>query len=278
MQLATDHGVKPDSLITDFVVYNMSAADPHYKALCNERKSEGIECFCVISDGKSCGPSRVVVLETNHVFGNQWNSKPDAHSEQGYRLFNWFEHYRDYGPNKRGHYLKITPEMRELCRLTHVCGYCGAEYYGIENASKFCSACLDSGYLEKKNLHLLRLMPVDINGRIRTDRPELTEEELAWLMPIYVERQTTGTNSRNAARLKKQREDIEHKFEVEMANAKTERDGLIWLMDHNISIDNVIYYNHTAKFSFGWRSPIGAEVKSKLLNVLSEFPFDYEIK
>mgnify|MGYP000721086373 CR=1 FL=1 len=62
------------------------------------------------------------------------------------------------------------------------------------------------------------------------------------------------------------------------AKAKAEHDGMIWLMDHGISIDNVIYYNHTGKFSFGWRTPLAKDVVSRILDVISEFPFAYEIK
>jgi len=47
---------------------------------------------------------------------------------------------------------------------------------------------------------------------------------------------------------------------------------------NGIKIDNCIYYSHTDRFSFGWRSPVSAEVVSEILNVISEFPFLYEIK
>lgn len=52
---------------------------------------------------------------------------------------------------------------------------------------------------------------------------------------------------------------------------------MIWLLDHGLPLDNVIYYSHTDKFGFGWRSPVSPEVKSKILDLMSEFPFNYEI-
>ena len=49
-------------------------------------------------------------------------------------------------------------------------------------------------------------------------------------------------------------------------------------MDHGVSIDNCIYYSHTGRFGFGWREPVGQAVYSALVDVLCEFPFDYDIK
>ena len=53
---------------------------------------------------------------------------------------------------------------------------------------------------------------------------------------------------------------------------------MVWLLDRNINAENCIYYSHTRKFCFGWRNPVSESVKSALLDVLVEFPFDYEIK
>lgn len=61
-------------------------------------------------------------------------------------------------------------------------------------------------------------------------------------------------------------------------NATTERDGKLWIWDHGFSLDNVIYYSHTGRFCFGWRQPVSDSVASKLLDVMSEFPFPYTIK
>lgn len=51
-----------------------------------------------------------------------------------------------------------------------------------------------------------------------------------------------------------------------------------WLLDHGISIENVIYYSHTDTFCFGWRDKCGAEFVGQVLEVISEFPYPYEIK
>jgi len=52
-------------------------------------------------------------------------------------------------------------------------------------------------------------------------------------------------------------------------------------MDHGAGpklLDNFIFYPHTERFAFGWRSPIVGDIKKDLLEILgSEFPFDYDI-
>lgn len=207
-----------------------------------------------------------IELETKYLFDNQWNT-PDK------RVFDWYEHIFLNKDIREGHWLEITTEMKRIRLNTQRCGYCGA-HYQVQQGYVFCDKCLDSEYLEENNLPLLRLLPVSA----KQDRPELTEAELGWLMPLYVERQTTGADSRNANKLKKQRLDIIAELKKTVETAHDKHDGFIWLMDSDVNIDNCIYYEHTNKFSFGWRSPVSASVKSRLLDILVEFPFEYEIK
>lgn len=304
MKFATNEGHKPDGIQTELVVYRLNIGLAHvlkrgqwsqadyyekpeekaqYDAIIAERKASGVQlmrCYSPVRPGEkfNLGPSRTVTLETKHLFGNQWNTAPDDYSAQGLRVHNWYE---EIVPNKTlmiGHYLKITDEMRALCANTFKCGYCAAEYYGEENEGAFCSKCLDSPYLKEKDLPLLRLLPVPIDDR-HQERGELTSEEKAEILPVFVQRQTTGADSRNAQRLKKQREDLLHDCELAIGHAKAKRDGMLWLMDHGISIENAIYYSHTGKFGFGWRDDgLGDAVANELQGKLAEFPFQFEIK
>jgi hypothetical protein len=216
-----------------------------------------------------------VTLETKFLFTNQWNTAPTETSDKGLRVFDWAEAIY---PNKRikeGQYLEVTKEMTDLLKNTLKCGYCGAQYNKTD-APEFCEKCLDSEYLEKNQIHLLRLKP--IYGKSFPNRAELTDSETAVLIPEYTRQQTTATGSRAVAKLNRRRQQIEDAFKKDTYAAKTEHDGLIWLMDHNVNTGNCIYYNHTDKFSFGWRQPVSAEVKSSLLDILCEFPYAYEIK
>jgi hypothetical protein len=70
--------------------------------------------------------------------------------------------------------------------------------------------------------------------------------------------------------------EILEKYQKQTTNATNERDGMLWLWEHNVPLDNVIYYSHTGRFAFGWRSPLAPEVRSRLLEILSEFPGEYD--
>ena len=243
-----------------------------YEALRAKLRKTNGECFNVYADTRKrdrpeAGP---VELETEHLFSNQWNSTT-------HRLFDWYEGIVPNARIKEGHWLEITKEMREIRRATLVCGYCG-KHESIEGATEtggFCDKCLDSEFLKGAELHLLRLLPVELHMPTRVT---LTDEERETLMPLYVKRQTTGEDSRNVRKLKKQRTAIQAKREKTINAANTEADGLTWLMDNNLSIDNVIYYDRRGVFTFGWRQPVSDEVASAVLDKISEFPFDYEIK
>jgi hypothetical protein len=118
------------------------------------------------------------------------------------------------------------------------------------------------------------LMPVSFNR----SRKLLTKDESAILAPLYIERQTVGSSSRAVAKRNRQRQDAIDKAAESIKSAEDKRDGVLWLLDHNFDVDNVIYYKHTNRFCFGWRSPLEEAVADRLLQIISEFPFDYEIK
>lgn len=233
--------------------------------------------------GSTTGPSlrndtEEVEIETACLFDNQWNTTTD-------RVFDWYQYYEVNRANlARGHWLELTPEMIAARRDTLRCGYCGKHYgplHGPAPENGFCDACLDSPYLKESELHLLRLRSL-AQERTKSgqyaNRPPLTKAEREELLPRYIARQTTGTDSRARAKRDKQRADVLKEYEEDTAKATTERDGKLWLWDKGIDLDNVIFYSHTGRFSFGWRSPVSAAVESKLLDVLSEFPFSYDIK
>ena len=261
--------------------FNIDKRDEHaaYNALREKLQADGRHFFNVWDDGSSRGgrckiEEGVITLDCSHLFSDQWNTAEDSPTNPGFRVFDWYEGIVHNKRIKKGHWLEITDEMRELRRNTHICGYCGKQ----EPAAKgytFCPHCLDSEYLKSRELYLLRMLPIEQH---LPARPPLTEAELAHLMPQYIERQTTGADSRAVRRQAEARADVIAKRDKDIESANTRHDGLIWLLDRNVSINNVIYYEHTGVFTFGWRSPVSDEVASELLNIISEFPFPYEIK
>jgi hypothetical protein len=212
-----------------------------------------------------------ITLETKHLFNNQWNTAPTETSENGLRVFDWEEPIYPNSHIKEGHWLEQTPEMDEIRRNTVKCGYCGKE----EPAAKgyvFCPHCLGSEYLKESDLRLLRLVPIYLTWKMKV--PELTEAEKAWLVPKYTDFQLKSGLTRDGKRIEAARLSIEKKFN----SAKDEYAGLTWLLDNGVRTDNCIFYDHTGRFCFGWRNPVSAAVKSRLLDILVEFPFDYDIK
>lgn len=225
-----------------------------------------------------------IELETEHLFDNQWNTTCS------HRVFDWYETIYPNKDIKAGHYLDITEEMVRIRETTFGCGYCGKQYTELPekyalgqsatllltSGSYFCAACLDSPYLKMEDLHLLRLHPVT---RRWESFPPLSAEELAELHPIYVHRQTTEAGSRAVLQIQKLRQEISAKRDRDVRRAEMEFSGMTWLMDHNVSTENVIYYSHNERFSFGWRnSGLDKAVAAELRTKLAGFPFPYDIK
>lgn len=286
--------------------YYLDTRDPDQLAQWNELKkrmraeeSAGTRGHKMHSHSGKGGPDKrtdslPVQIELAHMFENQWNTAPFEGFPQGYRAFDFYQHYewRSEGrsPLKRGHWLELTPELIQARRETVTCQYCGKHYGPFHEpapASGFCQACLDSPYLKQTELHLLRLRALSPDSYVRKPgsteyehviRPPLTAEEQSLLVPLYIQRQTTGNDSRAKARIDKQRADVIAKHEKETRDAQIERDGMLWLWEKGMDLDNVLFYSHTQRFGFGWRSPLGDDVVSALLDIVSEFPFAYEIK
>ncbi|SRR3990167_5795609 len=255
---------------TTFHTYSFDLNNPvdktKYEKLVEKFKSTGVHrmrCIPIKPKDNELDNDTIIELETEYLSSNQWNTTC------GHRVFDWFEEaifFSNGNENKTiklGHYLDITSEMTAIRENTLVCGYCGK----FTSSGDFCTQCLDSEYLKQSKLHLLRLLPVSLHFHTREP---LAQDELATLLPEYIRRQTAG----NAKKLIKQRADIiaERQF------AETKCNGMLWLLDHGVNIDNVIYYSHTNTFSFGWRQAVSDDVAKTLLGLISEFPYPYDIK
>lgn len=214
--------------------------------------------------GLTSGP---VVLETKHLFDNQWNG-------ESLRLFNWAEVVYNNRNIREGYYLTQTDEMREVLRNTHKCGFCGA----LEPAAKgytFCPHCIDSQHLEADYLRLTRMVPVRDTSKPRS---ELSDAEREHLMPLFNAAQLYGATERGKARIAKERAAIAKKLKDAVAKAQEEHDAAVWIMDNvPAMLENWIFYAHTGRHCFGWRKKLNAAAKSAMLEVISEFPFAYTL-
>lgn len=216
---------------------------------------------------KAAEQAGTLTLETEHLFGNQWNSV-----EAG-RVFDWYE---GINPDNRllkfGHYLDMTPAMLAIRRETLKCGYTGEQFPAASGKRFNTSArALGSPYLKEEELHLLRLLPVsDENAR----REPLSEAEREELLPLYLAAQT---KLRGEIR-EKQRAEVIAEFQKDSQLARTEYEGKLWLLDHGVNLENCIFYNHTGRFSFGWRKPYGEKAAQAMRDALAGFPFAFDIQ
>lgn len=249
--------------------YNVSNADEAkaWKTLKADRKAAGARIFSVL-DTLASGPCLLegeVELETKHVFDNQWNTA-DTDNAQGWRVFDFYHGIVPNAKIKRGHWLEITDEMREVRRDTMTCGYCGHQESAAKGAV-FCGECLGSEYLKLEELHLLRLLPA---GERHEKRAELSDVESAHLLPLFqVEHQKM---------LDRKAVQKRERHEKDLANARHEHESMLWLLDHGWDTENVIYYSHKDSFTFGWRRELTYAEVQRLLEIITEFPGAYVIK
>ena len=271
---------------TKIYAYHFDTTDPAqkagYVALCDMMKARGTECFETWGGNSHYMPDldgKTIELETKHLFNNQWNTAPieGDTAATGRRVFDWAQDYpiNTRKTTKKGHYLDITSEMRDVRHNTLACGYCGHQERDTPaGAPSFCPECIGSEYLKAGEIYLLRMKRVDD----QTDRATLTDDERAILLPRYKHAQLHGHTERDKKRIAKARADVIAKADRETKNAKAERDGFLWFMDRGIRTDNLIFYDHTGRFCFGWRQPVDDELRSAVLDVVSEFPFPYDLK
>ena len=259
---------------------SVPAEHEKYAALCAELRAQGLKCFETWGgQGSHYNPAYddvELVLETEYLFSNQWNTTPLVDGHNGLRVFDWAQDYDPYTRVKRGHYLDQTEAMRAVREQIAKCGYCGHQEDIRDFPHIFCTTCLDSEYLKESDLFLLRLAPIT-----KTDgnRAPLTDAEREWLLPRYQAAHLHGTTERGKARIEKRRIEIEEKWAKDTAAASTERYGRRWVLDHLPGLEHeLIYYPHLDRFCFGWSHPLDKADVDALVDIISEFPFAYTIK
>ena len=206
--------------------------------------------------------SEEIVLETSHLFNNQWNTQDE-------RVFDWYEGIVPNENIKEGHYLDINQEMIDIRKNTLGCGYCGKQVLK-ETLKMYCDQCIDFKHLEEKNLFLLKLEPVSDTFTKRAECP-VPER----ILQEYKDAQIGGKSQKGIARTMKVRNDLIEAYEKKATSNEVEFNGKMWFLDNGICIDNLIYYSHTGVFTFGWRNTMTWEESKKVLEVISEFNQPY---
>ena len=248
-----------------------------YAILCEKLQGMGLRVFDSISSDHSSFYQKIakldgreLILETEHLFNNQWNTEPIDNDKNGLRVFDWSEPIFPNRKIKKGMWLDQTNEMKEVRTNTCKCGYCGKNYY--KPKFDFCNSCLSSEYLTTDQLTLLKLMPIDKEER----RSNVIVPQS--LIDKFLEVQTYAQNvTRPAKELKASQkrllEDI-GEMENKAAGLKRLQDIGQWLFDHNINTSNFIFYDHSQKVCIGWRKELTSEdvERWKKIFIENQFP------
>lgn len=242
--------------------FNIAHADERveYEALCADLESRGLKKFAAISMQKR-SYSGDYQIDTDVLFDNQYNTV------DGQRIFEWEEPIVPNKNIKAGYYIdEGLDEVRAAQSSRCKCGYCGHQYE-ISDAPEegYCTHCRDSEYLTPKDFKLLKLTPI------------LEEPDYSAAIPekVFDDIVTKQTEARVAAAEETMLFQIE-KSEKEIEGHKKEYEAKVWLITNLLPTDNVIYYQHTGRFCFGWRTKLSH--KDPILDKLTEFPFEYDVK
>lgn len=231
-----------------------------YYKLVEKLKSQGLKVFDTHSE-KYTFKTENIELETSSLFDNQWNSTED-------RVFDWYEGIYPNKSLKAGYYLKQNNDMHIVRATSYKCGFCG-HIHSINIG--YCDKCLGSEYLEVEQLKLLKLIAISDKREYDCDLSSTIKDKL--LIKYYAAQDKT-----NALKAREQRVDIAKTYEKTLKNAIVDRDYKNWLLDNNISLNNVIYYNHTDEICFGWRKSLTDEEQKALTKKLVNFPFNHYFK
>lgn len=225
-------------------------------------------CYCPTNEERYFGEKlesingKTVDVETQYLFSDQYNIGPVSPDDKnGLRIM---AEYVD----------EVIDDIRDNVGQ---CPYCGHNTIG--KTEGFCDKCTDDSYLSAEDVvkGFTRIRPIGAK-RESNELIPLTDDEKAKLLPIYVKRQTTGKNSRNAITLREKRKRLKDDCRKQVRLARMERDGMLWLMAKNINLDNCIFYNHTETFTFGWRKKLSSDVEQTLRTITVGFPFKLSFK
>jgi len=137
------------------------------------------------------------------------------------------------------------------------------------------------GMATEKNLEIFKTCGLSFGSKTLHESAEKLKELCGDLWPdvetlpsngYYVEflKKLTEKKLEN---IKKQHEQKLKKLGKDVENAKIELQAFTWLIDNGIDYDNCIYYNHTEKFSFGWRKSLTEIEKKYFDRKTGWFPF-----
>ena len=243
-------------------------------------------------NGRITATARLESLSNQAPYFSITGNFKDKHSDMGGCIHSEIaEHFPQLAPYIRWHLTSTNGPMHYLANAMYHAGFClGMEssrnleylastivYGAVEGDADTDLTALDGPQLKDWLITrfpaLMQQFKVDMNTLFGA---EVVTEVAAEPYPYDVARISTP-ESREALRLKK-RQGLIDTAAKKAQQEQTELNGKLWLMDRGLNVDNVIYYNHRDIFTFGWRDVVTDMEKGAILDVISEFPFEYEIK
>lgn len=194
------------------------------------------------------------VVDLKHIFNNQYNVSNE------YGSFRVFEYNRVYNHNGTGllgygYYISSGIEdIREYQKRVKECNYCGKQY--IDSQQKYCDNCLGSELLSEDNYPLLRLTNI-------MDKPS-TKPLPKYMIKKIKEAHKNKLISRENSRYM----DAVVQAKVDLKNNEKEHKFKTLLINNGFGykeLDNLIFYTHKQKFTFGWRESIQPSKRPILL-------------
>ena len=216
-------------------------------------------------------PTKVVV-DTDFLFNNQFNTVAENGVSSGYRLHFWYEAMYPNKDIKEGYFVTgDIDEMYDLLSRTYVNGYTG-ETVTIEgnDTPPYCDdseKTLSSEHLEKSQLRQLMYSP------LRGEKEIMGQQVLAKLEEQYKFYQTKANRLREQQRHKaamdehnkKQRQMVkEHEIRLEVVKARG-------------NCKNLIYYSHTDTFCYGWNQHVTENQGEQFLKDVAHIDAKFEV-
>lgn len=242
---------------------NISNESEHleYLTLTKKIKSLGYKLFDTYNHDKSnkyySDLPLEQTIETDTLFENQYNTV------EGFRIFDWSETIYNNKNIKKGYYISKGVDKLKKAKANQLkCGFCGKRYDKSKTILIYCNACLDSEYLTEKELPLLRLQSLAGVKQGSGDVPK----ELTKAFNDNKQAYKDGQLGRMQKEAKELLEELAEKQKVQNYEAQVQYDLLML----GIPINNLIYYNHTSSWSYGWRDSVDLEEFNTFLKLVSD--------
>lgn len=253
--------------------FDLTVGTPEWEALRKEIKTRGIHPLGAIGESSELpedGATFTVKTNPTGLHSNQFAT------EEGPRVFDCriladFTPYGRRTKRRSGYILEDDSgfaALQELRRKYLVCGYCGKRHDANAfevTGPQFCDACSGSEYLKPSDLHLLELRPLaEYMPKREATAPE-------WLVTEYARAQRDAAIAKARRRKKERLDSLERK----RANLALESNLIELLTDNGLAwrhIENLIFYDHTQEFVFGWRNPLTDKEREEIRTVLNSIP------